>query len=270
MPELCETFEALAGRTWSYLRAAHETDVRIGEETLTDINLIDIQDRHPGEVVTRKFTRAQEAANGADWEWWFIGGGQSFGARVQAKKLYPDRGYTSLYGDGRSQSSALLASASKDAVTPMYCFYNFTDPKNRGDWPLLSPDLAVDQMGCGLAPAGAVERAIVDRHESPSLDALGSYQLPWREIVCRRRDRPGGVTRGGEGGAEGPRGAGGLRLERVREGLAHFVGEYGEPEPTLISESDLPAYIGRVRTGEAGAYRRKVPARRVTIFELDR
>jgi hypothetical protein len=43
MPRLCETFEFLAARTWWYLDAAEDTDVRMGEETLTDINLIEFQ-----------------------------------------------------------------------------------------------------------------------------------------------------------------------------------------------------------------------------------
>jgi hypothetical protein len=55
----------LAIRTWWYLDAAEDTEVRIGEETLTDINLIDIQHRHPAEVRTEKFPKWMEARKGA-------------------------------------------------------------------------------------------------------------------------------------------------------------------------------------------------------------
>src|SRR4051812_16335213 len=101
MPPLCPTFEHLAERTWKYLAAAEDTQLRIGEQTLTDINLIDMQVRHPAELTTWKFKPEEEAANGADWEWWFHGGNRILGLRLQAKKLYlspTTAGYTALYG----------------------------------------------------------------------------------------------------------------------------------------------------------------------------
>jgi hypothetical protein len=42
----------------------------IGEETLTDLNLLELQAKNPRTVATVKFTRVQEGRRtGADWEW---------------------------------------------------------------------------------------------------------------------------------------------------------------------------------------------------------
>ena len=184
MTSLCATFEALAERTWHYLDAAQQTEIRIGEETLTDINLIDIQRRHDREVLSVKFTRAQESKNGADWEWWFLWRGDAYGFRLQAKKLYPERGYTSLNGDGRTQATTLLTGAAADDVVPLYCFYNYEPDSDPGDWPGLPAGIPVEQMGCALAPAHAVEAEIVRSHASPTIETLAGYEEPWSVLVC--------------------------------------------------------------------------------------
>src|SRR5689334_21335302 len=92
---LCSTFEDLAARTWDYLLAGEQTKVRLGEETLTDINLVDLQRAHPAQVQTVKFTKSQERRNGADWELWLFEKGHVLALRFQAKKLYRDGTYTS-------------------------------------------------------------------------------------------------------------------------------------------------------------------------------
>jgi hypothetical protein len=215
MPNLCETFEFLAIRTWWYLEAAAHPELRIGEETLTDINLIDIQYRHPAEVVTEKFSKQQEAQNGADWEWWLIFGGRTLGLRLQAKKLYPDGEYPSLSGtQPRRQLRALIAHALADGVWPLYCFYNHRDPADPSDWPLLGSS-AIEQMGCGLAGAAPVKAVVVDAWRSPTVHNLAPLQIPWRNLVC-------GI--GGMGSTEGP--------------------SEGEPPEGGPSEADHPTAAG--------------------------
>jgi hypothetical protein len=129
---LCSTLEELATRTWDYLLAGEETKLRLGEETLTDINLVDLQRAHPAQVQTVKFTKSEERRNGADWELWLFEKGTALALRFQAKKLYGDGTYTSLSGEGRRQARRLIAAADAEGLTPLYCFYNATVPARRG------------------------------------------------------------------------------------------------------------------------------------------
>lgn len=65
---LCETFRRQAFWTWEQLARARALRVHLGEESLTDFNLLEIRSRHSDEVVTKTFTKAQEGILGADWE----------------------------------------------------------------------------------------------------------------------------------------------------------------------------------------------------------
>lgn len=276
MTSLCETLESLAVRTWLYLDAAQQTEIRIGEETLTDINLIDIQDRHSAQVVTFKFPKHMEAANGADWEWWFLAAGSALGLRLQAKKLYPDGGYTSLYGRHRAQATTLIRASTADGLTPLFCFYNHRETPDRAEWPQLDSGTAIEQIGCAVASAHAVQVEIVFAHAAPTVDTLGRYQVPWRELVCvgsrdgedsGREGEDGGDSEDGGGEDGGPVAPEPLYL--IRDRLAELTAEHGAPEPRVISESEMPEYVALVRTREWMAYERKVPARRVTVIDLN-
>jgi hypothetical protein len=273
MPTLCETFEFLAERSWWYLEAATAPELRIGEETLTDINLIDMQYRHPAEVVTEKFSKQMEAQNGADWEWWLIFGGRTLGLRLQAKKLYPEGMYLSLSGPGpRNQLQALITQALADGLWPLYCFYNQRNPADPSEWPLLGSS-PIEQMGCGLAGAAAVKAVVVDARRSPTVDNLARHQVPWRNLVC-------GI--GGMGSSEGPSDEGpsedgpfeggpvaGGPIEGIQARLRELAGDLEGPEPDIRDVAELPEYVQLVRTREAAAYRDLVPARRVTVFDFD-
>lgn len=85
---LCDTFSYRAIATWNYMYFGSQTRIKPSEESLTDINLLEIQARHTKEVRTWKFPRINEARkSGADWEWWFGSPNQWVGVRIQAKKL---------------------------------------------------------------------------------------------------------------------------------------------------------------------------------------
>src|ERR1700674_228364 len=85
---LCATFCQSAIWTWNCLKYARQTGIQLGEESLTDLNLLNIQICHPSEVRTKKFSRNTEGkVTGADWEWWFGSPSGWLGLRIQAKKL---------------------------------------------------------------------------------------------------------------------------------------------------------------------------------------
>jgi hypothetical protein len=83
---LCETLQRPAVTTFERLSHDYGTKIHPAEETLTDDNLQAIDKAHGRRMEVTKFIRAEEAANGADWERWFHHGGDGgFGLRVQAK-----------------------------------------------------------------------------------------------------------------------------------------------------------------------------------------
>lgn len=223
----------------------------MGEETITDINLVDIQARHPADIRTWKFTRAQEAANGADWEWNFIGGGLFITVRLQAKKLYPDGGYASLYGQaGRDQADDLIGNTSPGLAVPLYCFYNYIDahacPFNSADIP---------QIGCAVASAYDVRNALYAN--SANLQHIAPLQMPWRNLVC-------GLSFGSQPGD------GRAALESVRGRLVELLGDRQAAVPKLQPLEELPEYAAHVHGREPKTGLVEVPARRVTTFRLDR
>jgi len=279
--QVCGSFEYLARRTWRYVGAGQSTAVRIGEQTLTDINLVDLQLRHPNELCTHKFKPHEEVVNGADWEWWFRDGGSFLGARVQAKKLYFDAGYKELYGrKGRDQADHLVDNVGGTGITPLYCFYNCVEPGDSRDWPLLDR-LPIRQMGCGIASAYAVQSALTTG--TANLDVLAPLQRPWRWLVCPGQAGGGG---GGGGGARGrgglgPRGrvgsgsggpsqGGGSRaLEPIWSRLRELMPEKADAVPAILSEAEVPDYVWYVLESGKGSWDGDlVPARRVLVVDL--
>ncbi|MCS7290955.1 MAG: hypothetical protein NZ699_17680 [Roseiflexus sp.] len=69
---LCSAFIRLNLRTGHDLYRARETRFRLAEDTVTEMNLIDLADQHRYEVTVIRFNRRQESEGGADWAWWFL------------------------------------------------------------------------------------------------------------------------------------------------------------------------------------------------------
>src|SRR4051794_33455900 len=86
--ELCKDFAKQAVSTWTRLENSLVTSLTFDEESLTDINLQDLQLKHPYSIKTKKFNKqTEEPMNGADWEWWLLSGNRGLGLRIQAKRL---------------------------------------------------------------------------------------------------------------------------------------------------------------------------------------
>ena len=84
--------ETLAKATWERIFFGEVLDCSQGEETITDINLLDIKRAATSGGYTGmhilKTNKADEAKFGIDWEWWIgshLGGWWRYA--VQAKKL---------------------------------------------------------------------------------------------------------------------------------------------------------------------------------------
>src|ERR1041384_2843347 len=111
------------------------TDDFLQEESITDYLLLDLVRAHPQEVVVKQFNKVKEGGKiGADWLWWFVGGGVGYGMRVQAKRMSrKGLGYDGLDRNagktGIKQIDLLIqdAAAQNPPLYPMYCFYNHWD-----------------------------------------------------------------------------------------------------------------------------------------------
>jgi hypothetical protein len=125
---LCETLYNRAVDTWSDIRWAHESNISLGEESITDYHLLRIQQAHSDVVRTHKFSHFRECRmSGADWEWWFVNeSGRGLGVRIQAKKIdyatgrFPRLGHSCW---GTRQVDRLINSSVADDVMPLYCLY---------------------------------------------------------------------------------------------------------------------------------------------------
>lgn len=159
----------------------------LGEETITDLVLLEIQRRHPAEIRTAKFSKYVEGRrSGADWEWWLGAPGKWLGLRIQAKKLnshtgrFEELAYSNAHG---RQVDLLLASSAADGVYPLYCFYSYwKSPRPAFRWLCGSNRRSGPLMGCSLSSASEV-RHLIDTGRD-TLEELGSLAFPWSCLVC--------------------------------------------------------------------------------------
>ena len=128
---LCDDFIRQSRATWGLIRKSTNVNISIGEETITDLNLLQICDRHPNEILTVKCNKHLEGLIGSDWEWFIITSGKSIAFRIQAKIIdvntlsYPELDYKQKSG---TRQIDLLINSSKKAThapIPIYIFYNY-------------------------------------------------------------------------------------------------------------------------------------------------
>lgn len=182
--------EQIAEDTWNRLKQAQEFEVRLGEETLTDILTLDFA-RLTGKNEIRLFQtpKSEEARKGTDLEVFLnTGGGSTIRYAIQAKKLYPDKGYIHINAkagkSGLFQIDVLEDHAKRVGAIPFYLLFNYIDhAEASGCWNCCKCDVDEKQLGCTLVPSWHVRKAI-RRRGRRTLDFLHSdpESLPLR---CR-------------------------------------------------------------------------------------
>jgi len=187
---LCEDFIAKAKQTWNRIKLSALWGMSIFEETITDINLLDLQINHPNEITTKKFKKNEEARIGADWEWWIGSDDFWLPLRVQAKIVdpttlrYPHLGYKSPNSPLR-QIDLLIKYSLNDTPPriPIYVFYNYWNV-NRFDppWLCCSYSKSLEMIGCGISEAISV-KTILDQHSDMVKD-IANIMYPWNCVVC--------------------------------------------------------------------------------------
>ena len=167
---------------WSRLEQARQLTVRLGEETLTDLLILDLK-RHGAryKIWVLQTTRPQEAKSGTDLEVVVRAAGWRSARRyaVQAKKLYPGVGYKSLTGrPARRQLDLLEKYARHNRAIPYYMFYNSgVDP--RPYWHCCE-QFSRSQFGCTLVPSRVVREALLIKCRDFGFMHNPSGSLPWR------------------------------------------------------------------------------------------
>ena len=184
--------ERVAQRTWSTLGLANQLRARFGEETLTDLLVLDmLPHRRAKGFWLLPTTKRAEASCGADL---FVAVRHQTGRwsrfALQAKKLNPyDNRYPALAHVSRSaeQLDKLERFARQLHALPLYLLYNHSDTARCSKhWHCLQP-FDVAQLGCTLVPSWHM-RYLVDHPPPRGFDSANSVSQsrPWRCVFdCR-------------------------------------------------------------------------------------
>ncbi|MEX3853699.1 DUF6615 family protein [Paraburkholderia sp. BR10923] len=188
---LCETFRALAFRTYDQLGKGRRVGHQPLEETFTDINILELKDRHGSEIYSQTFSKHQEGLNGADWEWWLTNQARSswLGLRVQAKVLHlQSNSFAHLhYRSGKRkayQLGKLKRASSRDGLVPLYCLYAHEPQSVK----LIGRSCrsfvhTTESFGCAIAPLRHIE-SLQKKGETNDLASVMAGAVPWHCLVC--------------------------------------------------------------------------------------
>jgi hypothetical protein len=192
-------FEELAAWTWSLLWQARKVPMTIGEETITDILLLQIKsavlEGHTYILLAGKTPKKLEALYGTDWEWW-IGNNTTGWIRyaIQAKVLDAKDTYAGLpqkVKSGARQVDLLEAYAAKVGAIPIYCLYNpASAPAGAGHWHCCTADGKFEQLGCSVTSSAVAQKAI-RTYGGKKFGRIhsNSASVPWRCLVACGRYR---------------------------------------------------------------------------------
>lgn len=189
--DLCKLARRRSEATWDTLRRARLARLRIGEETLTELNLVELVLGGGGQIRVFPFTKHVEARNGADWEWWVRGvSGAWVGMRVQAKVLdartdaYDHLWYSKA---GVLQIDRLITAALAGPVPrfPLYMLYNNWDPATRSlPWSCGGRRYwAARAMGCAVAAATTL-RPLQKRKDGKQAVHVLELSTPFHCLFC--------------------------------------------------------------------------------------
>lgn len=188
---LCADFQALSVGTWNLMLNAHSNHFSIGEETITDVNLLALKMRQPHLVHTQKFSRITEGRNGADWLWIIVGrSGATFMLYVQAKRLFINSNrYESLIHpmpNPAEQVDKLIFNKFLyplgHPVYPIYVFYNYLPNTPKAIGCNCGQAIPTRLSGCSYADAFTIKNEILLGNDH--FDDIGKHQYALSCLVC--------------------------------------------------------------------------------------
>jgi len=201
MTTTCAVAEQIAQNTWARLGLSWHFNTRLGEETLTDLLVLDLVSQAPNRnLKIFPTSKIKEATQGTDLVVCVHRGGTKADVyAIQAKKLYPSGQYDALNARSGNTSQLQINTLERYAAAikaiPLYLLYNHVDG-------LVSPQthwhccksFDKEQFGCTLAPSWCIRRAISFRG-CRTFDYIHSCRvvrgrkidqtaLPWRCAFC--------------------------------------------------------------------------------------
>ena len=177
--------ESVSAEVWKNVGLYHRYGVSYGEDAITSALLVAIAEASPRNLLL-KDTRPSESTKGCDFDLWIGGHGRGwYRYAVQAKKISVStenyRELNHMVGSAKvPQIDILDRYASRNAATPLYCFYNFVDRPIRHEWHCTLPIDEV-QLGCTVTPSSTVRAALsMKGHRNFSAIHGDSRTLPFR------------------------------------------------------------------------------------------
>ncbi|WP_422102501.1 DUF6615 family protein [Vreelandella sp.] len=246
----------LAKDTFLRMQYGYELDCVQSEETITDINLLDIKKENLYFFRVDKTNKIEEKEKGIDWEFWIGSNGIGWHRyAVQAKRLYLESGkYDRLRhkhkGASHFQIDILENYSKATGAIPLYCFYNAVDEKMlKKHWHCNHPK-ELEQLGCTLVPLKIVKKAH-KAYAPKTFEALHQHKSakPWQCLLCPasflQEDMmpPGGLLPEGQV----------KKYERLPQHLEYFreVGTLRDLPEDLYS-SELRGYPKRIMVLDVG------------------
>lgn len=192
MSHATKLLEALAEQTWNRIKDGYDLEISQGEETITDLNLLEIKRSGVKSIQIVKSTKAEEAIKGIDWEWW-IGSNTQGWLRyaMQAKKIQiASQRYDSLGHkvNGILQINLLETYARTVTAIPLYCLYNYPqNPISSQHWHCHFP-YDEKQMGCTVTPSSIIRQAMNAKGcRNFNFIHTQNETIPWRCLLnCPR------------------------------------------------------------------------------------
>lgn len=179
--------ERIASDTWRRLGQADLLGARLGEETLTDLLVLDmLPHQRTNAFSIHHPTKQKESLIGADLLLcirYACGAGRRLA--LQAKKLYPTGRYDALThkdASGAHQIDLLDRFARRWGAVPAYLLYNHVNPlpPSTSYWQCCRPHKA-EQLGCTLVPTWSIRQAMRSR-SGRTFRAIHAREpnRPWR------------------------------------------------------------------------------------------
>lgn len=249
---LTDAMDEAARQTWFNLRESRDLSMRMGEETITEVNLLFLARalRSTGLPVTLVPTKANEDTTGVDFEIW-VNGPRVFGYSIQAKVAKSTgRGFSYKHlGHQNSSKTAfqyelLEAHARKHRSRAVHVFYNGWDELQPGA-PSVPSSVDHDLFGCAAAMTSVV-RQIREASTNPlsgrsiaKVQPFLTSSMPWSNLFRLPAHRIPAAD-GGSGATESSAGGRGLPGESASGGRGRGPHD-GPLRPIDLSSGGLEA-----------------------------
>ena len=183
------TWERLHYVSDSYRTRGALAPMRFGEETITDLMLMELYLLGSSLIQFSQPSKQQEARSGTDFELW-VGSARLgwFRFAIQAKRLYAkSKCYDKLHHSNAhgNQIDSLENFADSNRAASLYCMYNYTeDVKQREHWRCCTGSFEHHEFGCTVTPSSTI-RDVLDSGDKKTFGRVHCAEntLPLRCLV---------------------------------------------------------------------------------------